>query len=352
MTPPEPALSPPDALSAWGLPASLRPAEDGLINRTWIVQGRAGPHAVLQWVNPIFSPLVTADIDAVGRWLQDHGMISPRPLPRPGAAQGEDDRLLADPAGGHWRLLSFVPGRTLHRMSGPALAFEAGALVGRFHAVLRDFPGPFRAPPRRVHETPSRMAELEQASRERSDHPLFSQVEPVAQAILEDWGRWEGSLRAPERPCHGDLKLSNLRFDEEGRRGVCLLDLDTLGALSYSVELGDAWRSWCNPAGEDAPEATRFDLALFEASARGWRFQGPALDGEERDSLVPGVERICLELAARFARDALLNTYFREDRGRHPQPGAHNLLRARAQLRLARSAREQAPACRAILAAG
>ena len=64
-----------------------------------------------------------------------------------------------------------------------------------------------------------------------------------------------------------------LHFDDQGE--VCaLLDLDTVAKMAFSVEMGDAWRSWCNPAGEDDPSSVYFDVDIFEASLRGWLSQG------------------------------------------------------------------------------
>jgi thiamine kinase-like enzyme len=135
--------------------------------------------------------------------------------------------------------------------------------------------------------------------------------------------------------CHGDLKFSNILFaDHEppaSQRAVCLIDLDTVGPLSLAYELGDAWRSWCNRAGEDLTEA-RLDLDIMRASAEGYR-EGldRALDAETRRALLLGVEWVSLELAARFAADALYETYFGWDARRFPGRGEHNLARARGQ---------------------
>jgi aminoglycoside phosphotransferase (APT) family kinase protein len=151
---------------------------------------------------------------------------------------------------------------------------------------------------------------------------------------------------AGEPVAHGDLKISNLRFTEEGE-GLCLLDLDTMGQLPLSVELGDAWRSWCNPAAEDSDE-TAFSLELFEASARAYLAESPQ-PAEVREQLGAGIERICLELAARFAADALEESYFGWSAEVAPSRGEHNLLRARGQLALASSVIRQRSAIEAIL---
>ena len=87
--------------------------------------------------------------------------------------------------------------------------------------------------------------------------------------------------------------------------------------------------------GEDG--RARFDLEIFAASLEGYvdALAVPLRD-EERAALLHGVEWICLELAARFAADALNESYFGWDRQRYARAGDHNLARARGQRELAR----------------
>jgi Ser/Thr protein kinase RdoA (MazF antagonist) len=184
------------------------------------------------------------------------------------------------------------------------------------------------------------MEVLERALLEHPTHRLASKVRPLADAVLEAWAKGAGDLNEPTQFAHGDLKISNLRFRATGE-GLCLLDLDTMGQLPLSVELGDAWRSWCNTATEDAPQA-RFDLSLFHASARGYLSERP-LPAWQLELLPLGVQRICLELAARFLADALNESYFGWDPNKAATRGAHNLIRGAGQLSLAQSVQEQLP---------
>ncbi len=177
-------------------------------------------------------------------------------------------------------------------------------------------------------------------------------VAAMGQQILAAWDQWDGDLELPERACHGDLKVSNIRMDTEGRYARCLIDLDTLGMMPLAVEMGDAWRSWCNPAPEDDFLAVRFDMEIFTATAQAWLAHAPAITKLELGSLVPGVERICLELAARFCADAVANCYFREDTSRFPQPGTQNLAKAKTQRALAAAARSHRSACEAVVQSG
>ena len=212
---------------------------------------------------------------------------------------------------------------------------------------MKDFDHQWEAPFRDAHNTTLRMNNLEQALNEHPEHPLYDQAYALGQQILRDWSNWSGALNLPTRVNHGDLKISNLHFNDDDT-GLCL-DLDTIGPGDYSIGMGDAWRSWCNPAGESNPESARFDLALFEASFKGWMSTVGDLSIEESSSLVPGIHRICLELSARFCADALQNNYFKEDTDAFPTIGSHNLHRATTQFRLAQSVLSQLSQAQAIV---
>lgn len=312
--------------------ADVSPVSDGgLINRTWLVG--LPPASVVQWVSPVFDPRIHIDIDAVTRRLNVLGVPTPTLIP---TAAGE--LWIDDPhSSGCWRLQTYVPGRTLHQLPSPEAACSAGKLVGAFHAALTGWSYDFVAPRRMIHDTVARMSELQQALRQATGSPLEPGVRAVGERTLASWLELGPEPACEERCCHGDLKVSNLRFDPTADAAVALIDLDTVGPLPLATELGDAWRSWCNPAGEDQPELTHFSLELFASSLRGWASTGPQITAHEQTALVRGVERICLELAARFCADAVHASYFREDRRRFPTPGSHNLHRARCQLALAQS---------------
>lgn len=256
------------------------------------------------------------------------------------------------PARGVYRLSSFIPGQTFGSAlsAGAGVLREGGRLVARFHEALLDMRHDFAFTRPGAHHLPTHLSTL-----------LFAQQRPEAAAVpgfldlssevAERITDHPMDAPGPLRLCHGDLKISNLRFDDAGR-ALCLLDLDTLSYLPLMVELGDALRSWCNsnPAAEDSPDG-RFDLGLFEAALTGYadRARGFLLP-EEREAIVAGVERIALELSARFAADAVNDRYFRWDPARFPSRAAHNMVRAAGQLSLARSIADQRAEAEAIVA--
>ena len=318
----------------------VRVLSGGLINATWTVGDPA--LAVLQRVNPIFGPEVHEDIEAVTSHLESRGLETPRLI------RTDSGSLSATgPEGGCWRALTWIKGQTLHRLDGVSRASSAGAFVARWHRAVSDLEHDFVHRRLGVHDTRAHMGRLAGALVTQGSCRLFGEVEPLACEILGQWARWDGTLDLPERISHGDLKVSNLRFDMNGE-ALCLLDLDTMGRMSIDAELGDAWRSWCNPAGEDEASA-RFDLPLFESSVSAY-LAHHQLTSEEREGLVPGVERIALELSARFAVDALEERYFGFDPEVAPTRGEHNLIRARGQLALACSVQAQRSQMEAIVA--
>ena len=336
-------LEPKQVLREFNLHASpLSEAPDqGLINNTWVVGNP--PSHILQWVNPIFSPLIHHDLEVITRHMHNKGLTTPLLI------KTQSGNLSCSDEEGCWRVWSFIKGSTVHSIESPKTAHAAGQLVGKFHCALADLNHQFTAPKRDIHNTPARMKDLEDALNRAAGHPLEKEAVAIGTHILQLWNNWDGTLAQPERICHGDLKISNLRFDEAGEEGVCLIDLDTVGTGSFAVEMGDAFRSWCNRSKEDEPELASFDVDIFSYGVKAWIESAPQLSILERESIVSGIERICLELSARFCADALNNSYFKEDRMRFPQKGSHNLTRAKSQVTLAQSVHQQRSQCELLL---
>ncbi len=255
-------------LSAWPrlVGRAVRPIRGGLINLTFAVG--SPPVAVVQRLHPVFRPEVHLDIEAVTAHIAAAGLPTPRLQRTATGALWHTDEV-----GGCWRALDWMPGRTLHRLTSPAMAASAARLVGRWHRATADLDHRFHFTRPGAHDTRGHMRRLEQALSVHADHWLHAEVTEVADGVLEAWAGWDGPLDRPVRLAHGDLKVSNLRFDDAGE-AISVLDLDTVAMLSLDVELGDAWRSWCNPGGEDvAASALRMDL--FEAAARSYLAANP-----------------------------------------------------------------------------
>jgi Ser/Thr protein kinase RdoA (MazF antagonist) len=346
---------PAEVATAWGWePGAIAPLSGGLINATFAVHDGGRPVAVLQRLHPVFGGAVNLDLEAVTAHLAAKGLVTPRLL----RTRGGDAWI--EHAGRAWRALTWVDGVTVHRVPAPGWAETGGELVGQFHVAVADLAHDYAFARAGVHDTAAHLARLRGLVEAGGGgggggvdaaHAAHAEHVELGREILAAADALPPMPEVPRRHCHGDLKISNLLFEAEqgtskvAPRGVCLVDLDTLGLSTLAFELGDAMRSWCNPRGEDAGSIA-FDLAIFEAAMHGFRrVAGDVVAPAEWRSIVVGLETVCIELAARFAVDIFRDEYFGWDPSRFPSRRAHNAVRARGQLALGlavRADREEA----------
>ena len=328
---PDKGFPPLQMLRLWGLAdARLSLLGSGLINRTWLVEAGAS-RFVMQQLNPVFPPVVNEDIRVVTGHLRAKGLIAPELLP------AMDGSYWQEYEGHTWRLMTWVAGTSHERITAAAQAQEAGALLARFHRALDDLVYRFRNTRPGVHDTPRHLASLQLALDGHRTHPHYAAVRPLADEILALAAALEPLPALPDRLVHGDPKINNILFDPVSDRALCLIDLDTLGRMPLPLELGDAFRSWCNPRGEN-DQSSAFSLEFFRAGVEGYASIAAGwITPEECKSIVPATLTIYVELAARFCADALNESYFGWDASRYPSRSAHNQLRAASQIAAARS---------------
>jgi len=162
--------------------------------------------------------------------------------------------------------------------------------------------------------------------------PLVEDVLALAASVLP------ASLQFPDatvQVVHGDPKLNNMMFDNQGK-GLCLIDLDTVGRRSVFEDIGDGLRSWCNKAGENNAEAS-FDGAFMDAALAGY---SEAVSGDDtstfRNQAALAVIQIAIELAARFTCDIMEESYFGWNKEIYARAADHHRVRALGQLSLAK----------------
>jgi Ser/Thr protein kinase RdoA (MazF antagonist) len=313
-------------------PIEIRPIPRGLLHRSFHL--RVGKSEfVLQCVSEIFAPKIHENIQRVTQHLAVRGFRSVTLVP---TVDGATSAALGPL--GRWRLMPHLGGASFDRIQSLGQAQSAGRLVGEFHAAMQDFDAPLAPIGISYRETEHIFSALRLALKTKGDHRLAPEVVPLAEQVLAAFADLGSPVSAPDCVIHGDLKLSNLLFESRDIPGrdnaAALIDMDTVMRAPLWVELGDAWRSWCNPAGEDARE-TQFDLSIFEASTRGFlEGLGRSLLEVERESLVTAPERLALELCARYLTDALEERYFGWDPARFAGHGEHNWTRAIGQWQL------------------
>lgn len=327
------------ALGAWeGLEsARIEPLPGGLVNTSYAVHTPQAEY-VAQRVNPIFSPRIHDNIEAVTRHLARRGEPTIELVPT------RDGRLYVDQQEqGCVRLIARLSGRTFDVCQSASQAHSAGELIGRFHDALADFAGELHPLGFPYHDTRRHLADLREALSRHPEHPLHADVSCLAASIFDTATGWSDSSGLPRCVIHGDLKFSNVLFEGDtppaSERATTLIDLDTLCQLPLYYDLGDAWRSWCNVRGENSCEAELVGR-LFEASAEGYlSARSQALSHDELVSFAEALERLSLEVCARFAADVLYESYFAWDAERFASAAEHNWVRARGQWDLHEQAR-------------
>ena len=313
------------------------PAPGGLINATWLV----GPRWVVQRLHPIFAGEVCLDIAALGGRLAAAGVAVPALVP------AADGALWVARDGRVWRVLTRLPGQNAVGAGTLGQVLAAAGALGRFHGALVGVEHRFAFSRLGIHDTPVHLERLAAAVAAHPGHRLAGRVAPLAAAIAEAWSAWERPAALPRRIGHGDPKMANFLFVGEAVSGV--IDLDTLGWTTLDAELGDALRSWCSTSDESAA-APRFSVERFEAAVAGYLAEAGAWITAAEVAVPPrAAERIAVELASRFAADALNESYFGWAPARAPGRGEHNLMRAENQLALARDARAKRAELQAVV---
>ncbi|MFK7987441.1 MAG: phosphotransferase enzyme family protein [Sandaracinaceae bacterium] len=318
---------------AFDLEGDAEPVSGGWINDTYFA-ARAGVRVVVQRLHPIFSGEVNDDIDRITERLDAEGLLTPRLVrSSDGASFVTSD--------GVWRVITFVAGQTFDALT-PSRARSAGRLVGRFHQVARRIEHDFSFTRPGAHDTAAHLNKL------RGLVGTDDRFDAHAARVLTAAAALPTRVTLPTQVVHGDLKATNLRFDERGEEAIALLDLDTLAHGTVDIDLGDALRSWCNV--DEANPAATFDLEVFSAALEGWAEGGHGVFGR-RDGMavVAGVETLALELASRFAADLYEDCYFGFDPTRFASRRAHNRARTEGQLALSLSVRAQREALRDVV---
>lgn len=309
------------------------------INATYVIRRPAGDTLVLQRLHPVFGARVHVDIEAVTTHLAAKGLETPRLVRTQSGELWTTDT--SSPEGRVWRALSYVEGITLHHTRDAATLESAAALLGTFQSSLTDLEHVF-VHERPLHDTRRHLSNLQTAlgsQRGAGDveaQELGAAILRQVEGVQLDFGG------LPKRIIHGDPKLSNVLFQRDApSQARCMIDLDTVGRGYLAYELGDALRSWCNPAGEDVT-TPELELESFAAVMRGYARTCPdEVTSAELLSAIDGLETVSLELASRFAADVINDSYWGWDAARFGSRREHNLVRAGGQLALSRAARAQ-----------
>ncbi len=239
-----------------------------------------------------------------------------------------------------WRVSNYVDSVTFDSIDDLDMISAIGEAFGRFQMQLSDFDGSmlYETIPD-FHNTKKRLdtlfvdAEKDIAGRRTEVEEELEYIRSVRDKAAELSIRFANG-EFPTRVTHNDTKANNVLFDPVTMRPIIVIDLDTVMPGMAMYDFGDAVRSIASTAVKDEPDLSKvfLDIAKFRAFTEGFikEVKG-VLTADEIDSLVQASFTVTIELASRYLDDYLNgDTYFKCN---YP---AHNLMRARCQLQLAK----------------
>ncbi len=247
--------------------------------------------------------------------------------------------LYKDAEGGFWRAYHFIENATAYdQVEKPGQFFEAGRGFGMFQRRLFDFPAEelFETIPSFHHTTRRFYAFVQSVADDRAGRvaeledeiEFFFERRRMMGQIVKKLA--DGSL--PVRVTHNDTKVNNVMIDDATGEAICVIDLDTVMPGSSLYDYGDAIRFGASTAAEDEPDTSKIalDMDKFYEFTRGFFQETKGFLTKEELLLMPlGAKVMTCELAMRFLTDYIDgDLYFKV---KSPE---HNLVRARAQMKL------------------
>ncbi len=241
--------------------------------------------------------------------------------------------------GGCWRMYNFVEDTfSINELTNAEDFKNAAISFGNFQKLLADYPIDtlYETIPN-FHNTPSRFNDFKEAlSKNLSGRK--EQATPEIDFVFareNDYGIVVDMLEKGELPLrvtHNDTKLNNILFDNTTKKGLCVVDLDTVMPGSSLYDFGDSIRFGANTASEDERDLSKVSLNLdyFKAYVEGYlESAGKSLTENEIDYLPFSAKLLTLECGIRFLGDFINgDVYFKTE---YPE---HNLVRARTQFKL------------------
>ena len=247
-----------------------------------------------------------------------------------------------DEDGDYWRLCDYIHNTTGFDVTEDLdIIEECGKGFGEFQCLLADFSAEkLNITIPHFHNTPNRYKIFKQSLElNASRRASFVKDEIESYLALEELVskmyhmQQSGELKL--KVTHNDTKCNNVLIDKNTKKFLCVIDLDTVMPGLLGNDFGDAIRFVANTSAEDEPDLSKvnIDFDKFTAFATGFvKMLGTTLTKQEKDTLVLGAITMTVECGLRFLTD-----YIDGDKYFRVEYSEHNLVRARCQLKLAKS---------------
>ncbi len=251
-----------------------------------------------------------------------------------------------DSKGEYWRSYIYITDATSYdRVERPEDFYESARSFGHFQRLLADYPAEtLHETIAGFHDTKARFKVFQEAV-EKDVCSRAAEVQEEIDFVLahEDVANVFAGLQekgeVPLRVTHNDTKLNNIMIDNKTRKGICVIDLDTVMPGLAMNDFGDSIRFGASTAAEDEQDLDKVScsMELYDCYVRGF-LEGCAgsLTAEETELLPMGAKVMTFECGMRFLADYLEGDhYFKVYREKH------NLDRCRTQFKLVKDMEEK-----------
>ena len=251
----------------------------------------------------------------------------------------DDMPYFVDSEGEYWRSYKFITDATSYdQVESPEDFYQSAVAFGNFQRLLAEYPAEtLHETIEGFHDTKARFQVFKKAVEDDVCGRAAS-VQKEIQFVLEHehlanvFAYLLEKKEIPLRVTHNDTKLNNIMIDNKTRKGICVIDLDTVMPGLAMNDFGDSIRFGASTATEDEQDLSKVscDMELFDLYAKGFiEGCGGKLTEKEIDLMPTGAMVMTFECGMRFLTDYLQgDTYFKIHRENH------NLDRCRTQFKL------------------
>ena len=331
---------------------SYKELASGHINDTYLIETEEKPFFVLQKINhQVFKDvpgLISNKVSVSKHLLSKMSHLPKEELNRKvltfvKAKSG--DYYFKTENGDFWNVMVFIDNSVTYELvTDEEIAYEGGKLSGDFLNLTSDFDASklIEVIPN-FHDMSFRYSQFEDALKVATEERKKQASEYLDRvATLKDEMHILQSLKESGeiklRVTHNDTKISNALFDTN-KKGLCVIDTDTIMPGIVHYDFGDAIRTICNSGAEDEKnlDLVNFNFDYYKAYEKGFLEEvESALSPIEIKYLPLGAKTMIFIMALRFLTDFLNGDIYYKT-----SYAEHNLDRAKNQFKLIESFSEQ-----------
>lgn len=309
---------------------------NGLIHGTWLITTAENKYVLQQLNTSIFTnpQAVAENIRSISDHLSSKKIT--QPFLQPVTAPDNGDLLQLNER--VYRLFHFIHGgHSLNSVDTPQQAYEAARQFGLFTRQLHDMNiDQLHITLPLFHDLGHR-CEVFRNALQQGDPARLAQASSLIAAlqqhsdIEQQYHAFVANPACLLRVTHHDTKISNVLLDEQGK-GLAVIDLDTVMPGYFISDLGDMFRTYLSPAGEEERDLDKLAIRpdVYKGIVQGYLAEmGNLLTSTEHGYIYFAGRFMLYMQAIRFLTDYLLNDRYYGEKYPH-----HNYHRAANQLRL------------------